>query len=243
MASDAIHLLMRLFSYIVARDYGFAPNPFHGLCTLATCKPRIRASANIGDWIVGTGAKTKYDLAGRLLYAMKVDEVLTFDTYWADPRFLSKRPVLNGSLKQVYGDNIYRRGHGRWCQVNSHHSLGGGRRNLPNIARDTSVDRLLLGRRFVYFGKAAPLFPKRFRPFKATGEDICCPGQGHRVMSSRICVLLEKWLEKQGRWGLQGMPLEFDSHERNTPEASRRNRGSTRVERLALAQTTPQDEG
>ncbi len=213
MACDTIHLLMRLFSYIVARDYGFAPNPFHGLCTLATCKPKIRASAELGDWIVGTGAKTKYGLAGRLLYAMKIDEVLTFDEYWADPRFLLKRPVLNGSLKQVYGDNIYHRDNGKWRQENSHHSFAGGRRNLRNIARDTSVDRLVVGRRFVHFGRAAPLFPPRFRPFKSTGEDICCPGQGHRVLSSRICASFEKWMEKQGRWGLQGMPLEFARHE------------------------------
>ena len=67
---------MKLFTYIVARDYGFAPNPFHGSCTLATCKPQIRSSASIGDWVVGTGAKTTYDLAGHLIYAMKVDEVL-----------------------------------------------------------------------------------------------------------------------------------------------------------------------
>ncbi|MFH1865797.1 MAG: hypothetical protein ABIK85_07930, partial [Candidatus Eisenbacteria bacterium] len=39
---------MRLFSYIVARDYGFAPNPFCGVCTLATCKPKIRESASVG---------------------------------------------------------------------------------------------------------------------------------------------------------------------------------------------------
>lgn len=216
MASDAIYVLMRLFTYIVARDYGFAPNPFHGLCTLATCKPKIRASAQIGDWIVGTGAKTKYGLAGRLLYAMKVDEVLTFDEYWTDPRFLFKRPILNGSLKQVYGDNIYHRGSGKWCQENSHHSLPGGRRNLRNIARDTSVDRLVVARRFVYFGKGAPAFPPRFRPFKSTGEDICCSGQGHRILSARICSSFEKWMEKQGRWGLQGMPLEFARHERTT---------------------------
>src|SRR5712671_5339411 len=33
---------MRLYSYVVARDFGFAPNPFFGVCTLATCKPDIR---------------------------------------------------------------------------------------------------------------------------------------------------------------------------------------------------------
>ena len=48
---------MRLFSYVVARDYGFAPNPFFGVCTLATCKPIVRRVAAIGDWIVGTGSK------------------------------------------------------------------------------------------------------------------------------------------------------------------------------------------
>jgi hypothetical protein len=40
----------------VARDYGFAPNPFFGVCTLATCKPKIRKAAAIGDWVVGTGS-------------------------------------------------------------------------------------------------------------------------------------------------------------------------------------------
>ena len=234
MARHAIYVLMRLFSYIVARDYGFAPNPFYGMCTLATCKPRIRASAKIGDWIVGTGAKTKYGLSGRLLYAMKVDEVLTFDEYWADPRFLPKRPVLNGSLKQVYGDNIYRRSHGKWCQANSHHSLPGGRRNPRNIDRDTSVDRLILAHKFVYFGRAAPLLPQRFRPFKATGEDICCPGQGHRVMSHQIGAAFEKWLDRQGRWGVQGMPLEFDRHERATDKASR---GASRQPQVAPPST------
>ena len=30
---------MTLYSYIVKHDNGFAPNPFHGFCTLACCKP------------------------------------------------------------------------------------------------------------------------------------------------------------------------------------------------------------
>lgn len=33
---------MRLFADKHAHDIGFTPNPFHGVCTLATCKPRIR---------------------------------------------------------------------------------------------------------------------------------------------------------------------------------------------------------
>ena len=49
---------MKLYSYIVARDFGFAPNPFYGFCTLATCKPKIREHASVGDWVVGTGARS-----------------------------------------------------------------------------------------------------------------------------------------------------------------------------------------
>ncbi|MFH1218838.1 MAG: hypothetical protein V1694_00060, partial [Candidatus Eisenbacteria bacterium] len=160
---------MRLFSYIVARDYGFAPNPFYGWCTLATCKQRIRAPANIGDWIVGTGAKTKYDLSGHIIFAMQVCEILSFDGYWTESRFACKKPVLNGSLKQVYGDNIYHRRGGNWTQADSHHSLEGGLPNDRNIDRDTSTNCVLVGSRFVYFGASAPVIPRVFRPFSSTG--------------------------------------------------------------------------
>ncbi len=88
---------MKVYSYIVAYDTGFAPNPFFGVCTLATCKPRIREHASIGDWVIGTGAKLKYDYQGRLIYAMRVDETLTLDEYWNDPRFQNKKPVPRGS--------------------------------------------------------------------------------------------------------------------------------------------------
>lgn len=205
---------MRLFSYIVARDYGFAPNPFHGYCTLATCKPRIRSAADVGDWIVGTGAKTKYHLAGHFIYAMKIEETLDFDSYWSDPRFLCKRPMLNGSLKQVYGDNIYHRDGRHWVQENSHHSLENGLPNRRNIARDTSINRVLVARKFVYFGNAAPPIPMDFRPYRPTGEDICCPGQGHRVMSQELAKAFGDWLGNNGQWGLQSIPLEFENHKR-----------------------------
>jgi hypothetical protein len=205
---------MELLSYVLARDYGFAPNPFFGYCTLATCKPRIRQHASIGDWVIGTGAKTRYNLQGHLMFAMKVGEEMDFDSYWSDPRFLCKRPALNGSLKQLYGDNIYHQRGGRWIQIDSHHSLDTGRPNRRNVNRDTSVNRLLISQKFVYYGTEAPLIPDCFRPYKHTGEDICCPGQGYRRLSPQLAMLFENWLDDRGEWGVQGMPLEFSSHKR-----------------------------
>jgi hypothetical protein len=205
---------MRLYSYIVARDYGFAPNPFHGYCTLATCKPKIRAGANPGDWIVGTGAKTRYDLAGHLIFAMQVAEVMGYDAFWNDPRFLAKRPVLNGSLKVMYGDNIYHRVGRRWAQKDSHHSLENGRPNRSNVEHDTSVDRLLVATKFVYWGRSAPRIPRRFRPFRKTDEDVCCKARGYRVFSQELAEAFPVWVEQLGKWGFQGEPLEFAMHKR-----------------------------
>src|SRR5271166_5243641 len=96
----------RVYIYVVARDFGFAPNPFHGFCTLATCKPAIRSTAQIGDWIIGMGGADLRAL-GRCIFAMRVTEASSFDQYWPDPACRAKRPVRNGSKKMMVGDNIY----------------------------------------------------------------------------------------------------------------------------------------
>lgn len=215
---------MKVYSYVIVRDFGFAPNPFHGLCTLATCKPNIRAGAQVGDWVVATGSKSK-GLAGKLVYAMQVAEALTFDAYWSDPRFACKRPVLNGSLKQLYGDNIYHRGKRGWVQADSHHSLEGGEPNPINIEHDTKTDRVLVGQRFVYFGgKPVPL-PTRLRRLPGTGEDLCCPGRNHRVAGEEMVHELDAWLDDQDRWGLQDLPAAF-ARARRAIDPTKRRRAS-----------------
>lgn len=201
---------LNLFSYIVAFDYGFAPNPFFGACTLATCKPAIRRSSQPGDWIVGTGAKGRYGYQGRLIFAMIVDEVLSLNGYWDDPRFQIKKPLLNGSLKQAYGDNIYTKVADVWRQENSHHSNRDGTPNTANIVRDTGVNRMLIGRRFAYYGDQAPIIPDRFRRFGSELEDICCVRQGQKSNYS-IALVTEfcAWVEQAGMSGMRGLPLEF----------------------------------
>ena len=98
--------MMELYSYVVARDYGFAPNPFMNVCTLATCKPKIRAKAQIGDWVIGTGTASR-NRSGRLVFAMCVDAAIPFNEYWNGPRYQEKKANLRGSKKQAFGDNIY----------------------------------------------------------------------------------------------------------------------------------------
>jgi Nucleotide modification associated domain 2 len=73
------NLMSRLFTYTIPMDDGAAPNPFHGMCSLAICKPSIRRVAREGDWVGGLGSRNapSGDLGGRLVYAMLVQEVVT----------------------------------------------------------------------------------------------------------------------------------------------------------------------
>lgn len=198
---------MTLFSYVVARDYGFAPNPFFGVCTLATCKPEIRRHAQVNDWILGTGS-TMRGRDGFLVYAMRVTEIMTFDEYWRDPRFELKKPNLRGSKKQAFGDNIYRRnGHGPWQQLDSHHSNPDGSKNVGNVANDTQTNRILLSTEFVYFGGTGPKIPKRLRDYQ--GHDLCGRrGHKNRFPEAMVQHCID-WLRTLGLTGYRGEPLDW----------------------------------
>ncbi len=194
---------MKVYSYVVARDYGFAPNPFFGVCTLATCKPRIRGVTRMGDWVIGTGSKS-YDLGSHLVFAMRVTEILSYDQYWADPRFRAKRPMLRGSVKQAYGDNIYHHGRdGQWIQENSHHSLPGGRKNLANVRHDTQTSSVLIATDFVYWGSSGPMIPRRLRAL--------CSHRGHKCnFPPEFAADVISWVRGLGVSGYAGAPAEFN---------------------------------
>jgi|SRR5262245_41495317 len=180
--------------YVVARDFGFAPNPFHGVCTLATCKPDIRSTARVGDWIVGMGG-SKLQALGRCIFAMRVTDAMGFDAYWKDQAYLCKRPVRNGSRKMMVGDNIYHRDEsGGWCQADSHHSQPDGTPDPSNIVHDTRVDRVLISREFIYFGASAPVVPPRLLEELGFSNTI-----GHRVYRNCEGENLLAWLRSNYR--------------------------------------------
>jgi hypothetical protein len=183
--------MARVYFYVVARDFGFAPNPFHGMCTLATCKPTIRRTARAGDWVVGMGG-TKLNAVGRCIYAMQVTDALSFEKYWEDLEFRAKRPVRNGSRKTIVGDNIYHRAPSskRWQQEDSHHSKLDGSPDPHNIQHDTQTNRVLISSRFYYFGRTAPLVPEEI-----LGDLGFRNGIGHRVFSMQDAQPFLSWLD------------------------------------------------
>lgn len=193
---------MRLCSYVVKRDYGFAPNPFHGFCTLATCKPDLRRARRPGDWIVGTGSKKK-GRQGRMIFAMRVSRWVTFDDYWTLPEFAAKRPNLSGSRILAYGDNIYHRDDEDWVQEDSHHSYEDGAVNLSNLNTDTKANKVLIGEEFYYFGRNCPLIPEAFAP-------IAWGHRGHKCNFSQDMISdFVAYIRSTYRPGILGRPSDW----------------------------------
>jgi hypothetical protein len=169
---------IKLFSYNLKYDYGFAPNPFYEYCTLACCKPKIRKKIgrifekekNEYDfWVVGISSADRGKDRNKLIYAMKVDEVLTFSEYFKDKRFKNKIPKWNSSKSiEKNGDNIYKfEGTGNLKNVNSYKQLL-SRHNNPKINLEPKKDALfhkqrdleqgdfyvLVAKEYYYFGRS-----------------------------------------------------------------------------------------
>lgn len=203
--------MTRIHSYVVRYDSGFAPNPFYGYCTLATCKPAIRRSADVGDWVVGSGSNDRsVQRGGHLVYAMRVTEAMTFGEYDRDPRFESKKPYRNGSRKQSCGDNIYFRAAAgvAWQQRDSFHSHPDGSLNPDHVARDTSVNRVLISNDFVYFGGEGPELPNELRD--SQGRHLCKTGRGRTIFDdAQLVAKLEHWIRGLAVSDYQGAPFEW----------------------------------
>jgi hypothetical protein len=138
---------------------------------------------------------------------MKVDETLSFDQYWKDPRFQGKKPRLNGSEKQAFGDNIYHKHPttGKWQQANSHHSLADGCPNKANVVHDTQTDRVLIGYTYAYWGRSGPKIPISLR------SELCKIGPGHKCNFPQSFVdKVTAWLLSTETRGYAGRPLDWD---------------------------------
>lgn len=191
---------MKIFSYVIPRDFGFAPNPFYGYCTLGTCKPRIRRAANVGDIIIGTRGSPKVK---EIVYFMEVEEILSFDEYWLDARFRDKKPDLYKSFKKAFGDNIYHKApDGSWVQEDSHHTNYDGSPVLKNITKDTSTEKVLISKNFSYWGASSLEIPIHLREIikKGVGEKTRFDSEIKQKVRDWLSDLPRGYIGQPGAW-------------------------------------------
>lgn len=159
-----------LYCYKMTWDTESAPNPHHGVLTLAICKPTIRRCSQVGDWISGWTANTVHGKDKlhsfdhpKLIYLARIKEKLTFAEYW--DRYPQKRPQIIGynqdpSIKKtcggspkgataIYdsGDNIYKpTKNGDFKQVNNNNHTEKEREH------DLNGKYVLICEEFYYYG-------------------------------------------------------------------------------------------
>jgi hypothetical protein len=156
----------KIYVYKIVTDNGGAPCVWHGLLSLAICKPMIRKSAQKGDCILGFGGKSHYKEEPLIYIAMvtakpKQGEYYTKQKYANRPDCIYYQNKNKASLKK---------------SARFHN-------NSDQLTRDVGLDfenaHVLLSNDFRYFGnKATAEYKKQFRQIEDLVEKL---KQGHRV--------------------------------------------------------------
>jgi len=163
-----------------------------GICTLVICKPAIRRSAQVGDWIVGLGSANSPmgAISDCVVYAMEVTRKLTLRDYdafcrtWCPNKIPQWRNLQDKRLR--LGDCIYDYSQGeppklRW----SVHTE-------DRMKRDLSGQYALISDHFYYFGDKPVRLPTRLYP-------ITHSTQGHKSTSNQAYFAdFLSWIEALG---------------------------------------------
>ena len=185
---------MRLCSYVITHDTGLAPNPYWGYCTLALCTPNHMGIKLVqGDWIIATSSKAT---GRKLVCAMQVSEILSFNDYYADPRFEDKKPVRGAPGPKRCGDNVYYKDEqGKWVQHPSDFHRG------PELnQKDTKHPYVYVAEHFYYFGAQAV-------PIPADYQDLIWTKQGCKCAHDSVLVAeFLEWLQAAYSPGVLGKP-------------------------------------
>lgn len=131
-----------IYLYKMTTDNGGAPCVYTGVLSLAICKPQIRTSAKLGDWIVGFGGKSVPELKGRLIYIAKVTKVADNGTYYSENEYRPRPDCVYSRDESGY----------KWRDGSKYHGPDQLERDLG--APDSFGNaRVLLSDVFVYSGK------------------------------------------------------------------------------------------
>src|SRR5271166_2505121 len=193
---------MRLCSHVVTTDVGLAPNPYHGYRTSALCTPSHRnARLKEGEWLIGHSRKNE---GNRLVYAMRISDVLTMNQYFYDDRFQQKKPRPYGTPEEQCGDNIYYQNDANeWKRLPS---------RFHNECHDFRKDvghRVFVAEHFYYFGDRRVPIPDEF-------ASVIQRVRGIHYTEDPLAAKCVSWLEANYKPGILGTPRDMADRSRKT---------------------------
>jgi len=174
--------MTRIFRYILQNDTGMAPCIDDGRLTLATCKPRIRASARPGDWVLG-------------FYPRPFERGLVA---WAGR--IARKTEIGDYEREFRGrsDAVYRqRADGGFKRLRPDYHPGAN-----EIRKDLSAPALLFDESATWYFGDEP------RPLPDDLLHLAAGGQGHRVngVHDGDPAVLLAWLADGRPPGIIGKP-------------------------------------
>lgn len=196
-----------IYVYKVVADNGGAPCIWHGLLSLALCKPKIRKSADRGSLVFGFGGK---DYKERLIYIAEVTKKPKVGEYYRSAIFANRPDCI---YKDVSG--VARRNK----NVQFHKHSDERRKDVGLKFQNAHV---LLSRDFRYFGKrGTDAYKQRFPAIRNLVESLT---QGHRRNhSSRLrsqLLDLKKTVWQKYRKMQLGTPTDADTRRRCNEDTS-----------------------
>ncbi|MDR3510338.1 MAG: hypothetical protein P4L73_01775 [Caulobacteraceae bacterium] len=170
------------YRYVLAYDDGWAPCIDGGLVTLATCKPRIRRGAEVGDWVAGfyPGSQNRGVVAwvGRVASKLAIGD---YEKTYRGRRDAVYRPKFDGTVERL---------------------KPGYHPDANEIRKDLSAPVLVFDESATWFFGDTPYeLPVDLLPLAARG-------QGHRVRLRLPDDLdrLQQWLRGIAPAGIYGKP-------------------------------------
>lgn len=168
---------MKLYSYCLRWDDGAAPNPFWGICTLAICKPAIRRTAKVEDWVVGLGSANSPigNISDRVVYAMRITDIRSLWGYdiLCQSKYPGKIPDWSSTdFRKRMGDCIYDYSQG------SPPKLRDSVHSERNRETDLGGVNALISNHFYYFGDNPIQLPENLKP-------LAHKQQGHKVKANQ----------------------------------------------------------
>lgn len=174
--------MTRILRYILRYDTGMAPCVDDGLLSLATCKPKIRAGARPGEWIIGFCPSPAP--RGLLIWAARVARIAEVGSYERQYRGRSDavyRAKSGGRFKRLRPD-YHPREDELWRDISA-----------PVLVFDPNATW--------YFGREPRMLPESL-------IHLAARGRGHRVsgVNEGDAVELQAWLSSIEPPGIHALP-------------------------------------
>jgi hypothetical protein len=177
-----------IYVYKCVVDDGTAPCVSGGLLSMTVCKPKVRASAKIGDYVLAFGTNAP-PAPNRLVYAARITSILTGGRYFDTPKYKRRKDCIYERTPQ---GTLRLSPHASAHNTGTHAKDIGPPPDYPNAIALLSTD-------FRYFGGAGTDDWKQHAlHLKQMIESL---GQGHRVNHTRpvrddLLQLLERTWKK-----------------------------------------------